>query len=209
VFYYVFSAFYIAELVGSFTAAVTIDISPWISCGLSMSAICTCLFLLWVMPRPEKQDPFHPNNTPPKITVPSDENTSLLRRSQISTQNPTINGIAGALSHKNSLLFVPLFFTNSLRHTILNILIQYGSKRFELKISTGALFYTETAIVNIFLFLFLVPLLSSNLGTKYNIQPQMTDLWLARTCVCLLCLGSLMIGLSPSSKDLPFGMNKS
>ncbi|TVY56613.1 Efflux pump ustT, partial [Lachnellula cervina] len=38
-FYYIFSAFYVAELIASFVASVTTDISPWIPCSLAMGSV--------------------------------------------------------------------------------------------------------------------------------------------------------------------------
>ena len=103
------------------------------------------------------------------------------------------------------LLALPVFLTGSLRYTILNVLIQYSSNRFGLKISEGAFFYTETAMVNMFLFLLLVPILTGYLRTRYEIRPPKMDLFMCRTGVLNLALGSLLIGLSPSTKVLPVG----
>jgi hypothetical protein len=200
-FYYIFAAFYVAELVGSFTAAATTDISPWISCGLSMLAIFACLLLLRVTPDSEKS-----NRSSPSVdsTLSANEGTALLA-AEPRSQNHPVKGLRTALLQRKMLLALPIFLTGSLRFTILNVLIQYASNRFGLKISTGALFYTETAIVNILLFLLIVPALSSYIQTKYEVHPRAIDLFMSRTCVFLLALGSLLMGLSPSSEILPVG----
>jgi MFS family permease len=109
------------------------------------------------------------------------------------------------LLKKTVLLTLPVFLTGSLRYTILNILIQYSSNRFNLKISAGALFYTETAVVNMFLFLLLVPTFTGYLRKRYDVRPQNLDLFMCRTGVVLLALGSLFMGLSPSRRVLPMG----
>lgn len=138
-------------------------------------------------------------------TLPeSNQNTTPLSNKPL-VQSQLIGGIRSALSNKNVLFAIPVFLTGSLRFTILNILIQYGSNRFKLKISTGALFYTETAVVNMLLFLFAAPFLSFYIITKYHVRPQIIDLFVSRTCVSLLCFGSLLIGLSRTSKILPIG----
>jgi len=194
----------VAELVSSFTAAVTTDISPWISCGLSMTAILLCLLLLWVMPESGKSLDQPPSDSHQDAMPHPDESSPLLS-AKPSAQSSLVDGIRSTLSNKNILLAIPVFLTGSLRFTILNVLIQYGSERFNLKISTGALFYTETALVNMILFLFAVPLLSSYIHKQHRISPQLIDLFMSRTCVCLLCVGSLLIGLSPSINFLPIG----
>lgn len=168
-----------------------------------MGAIFACLLLIWVMP--ESRRLVHLSSGNHQNAMQCRNESSTLLTTKPLTQSSSVNGIRSALSNKNILLAIPVFLTGSLRFTILNVLIQYGSNRFNLKISTGALFYTETAVVNMLLFLFAVPMLSSYIRTKHNVRPQTIDLFMSRTCVCLLCLGSLLIGLSPSSEILPIG----
>jgi cytochrome c biogenesis factor len=168
-----------------------------------MAAIFACLFLLWVMPESKKL--LDVSSSDHQDTTPHPNESSALLTARLPIQNSSVDGIRSALSNKNTLLAIPVFLTGSLRFTMLNVLIQYGSNRFHIKISTGALFYTETAIINMLLFLFTVPTLSTYIRTKHNVRPQIIDLFMSRTCVCLLCLGSLLIGLSPSKEILPIG----
>jgi cytochrome c biogenesis factor len=168
-----------------------------------MGAIFACLLLLWVMPGSQRLIHLSSGNHQNAMQC-GNESTALLTTKPL-TRSSSVDGIRSALSNKNILLAIPVFLTGSLRFTILNVLIQYGSNRFNLKISTGALFYTETAVVNMLLFLFAVPMLSSYIRTRHNVRPQTIDLFMSRACVCLLCLGSLLIGLSPSSEILPIG----
>lgn len=116
-----------------------------------------------------------------------------------------VNGVTSALSNRNILLVIPVFLVGIFRYAMLNILIQYASVRFGLKISKGATFYTETAFINIVLFLFLIPRLTTYIRLTYNIKPEIIDLTLVRTSVVLLALGCLAIGLSQSSAILPIG----
>jgi hypothetical protein len=136
-------------------------------------------------------------------TMPLLDERSAPLASGLLRSSSEVGSISIALSNKNFLLALPVFLTGSLRFTILNVLIQYASNRFNLKISTGAFFYTETAIVNMLLFLFAVPILSSYLRTNYNINAQTIDLFMSRICVCFLCIGSLLIGLSSIVEFLP------
>ncbi|KAH7355376.1 hypothetical protein BKA65DRAFT_394485, partial [Rhexocercosporidium sp. MPI-PUGE-AT-0058] len=114
--------------------------------------------------------------------------------------------LISALSNTNTLLTIPIFLVGIFRYAMLNILIQYASVRFGLKISTGAIFYTETAIVNIFLFLLLVPQLTAYIRLKYNVQPNVIDLFLVRTSVTLMCVGCLAIGFAQTRWLLPIGV---
>ncbi|KAK0119437.1 hypothetical protein ONS95_010886 [Cadophora gregata] len=200
-FYYIFSAFYVAELISSFVASITLDISPWIPCGLAMGAVVLCLILLVVMPDPGKSA--NSDQIRPK---PGDDLGESICSPTASSSSTSARGLISALSHRNIRLTIPVFLVGIFRYAMLNILIQYASMRFGLKISTGATFYTETAVVNIVLFLFLVPQLTGHVRRKYSIQPSVIDLFLVRTSVTLMCIGCLAIGLAQSSSLLPIGV---
>lgn len=176
---------------------MTIDISPWIPCGLAMSSVILCLLLLLFMPDlrnsivglrfPKLGDE---GETGDAVDVPA---------------NRSVDSLLGALSDNNTLLIIPVFLVGIFRYTTLNILIQYASIQFGMKISTGAIFYTETAVVNIVLFLFVVPQSTSYIRKKYGIRPQVIDLFLVRSSVCLMCVGCVCIGLARSSTILTIG----
>ena len=194
-FYYIFSAFYVAELIASFTASVTTDISPWIPCTLAMASVILCILLLAVMPESRKTY-CSPQATPPESHMQDGGGIRL---------SPNANGILSALKTPKILLTIPVFLVGIYRYTILGLLIGYASYRFQMKISRGAIFFTEAAFVNIFLFLFLIPQLSSHLRRKYLVRPEVIDLFLVRTSVSLMSVGTLLIGISPSFNLLPIG----
>ncbi|KAG4438808.1 hypothetical protein IFR05_005699 [Cadophora sp. M221] len=203
-FYYIFSAFYVAELISSFVASVTLDVSPWIPCGLAMCSIILCLVLLAVMPDPGISDASTPQILPK--SSPANETDPSSPSPTTSPDSTSVQSLISALSNRNILLTIPVFLVGIFRYAMLNILIQYASVRFGLKISTGATFYTETAIVNIFLFLFMVPQLTAYVRHKYNVQPSVIDLFLVRTSVTLMCVGCLAIGFAQESQLLPIGV---
>lgn len=196
-FYYIFSAFYLAELLGSFIASVTIDISPWIPCGLATGSVTLCLILLLFMPDLWK---FQSHQRPSR-PADEDEDGDTLQ----STKHRSIDGLVRLLSNKNILLIIPVFLVSDFRYTILSILMQYASVQFGLRISIGATFYTETAIVNVALFLFLVPQTTSHIRQRYQVRSQAIDLFLVRSSVCIMCVGCICIRLAPSSNILPIG----
>ncbi|PQE10193.1 mfs multidrug transporter protein [Rutstroemia sp. NJR-2017a WRK4] len=187
-FYYIFSAFYVAELVASYIASVTIDISPWIPCGMAICAVTFGLLLLWVMPGSQN---------------PAETQTRELS-SPTTTKPSIISSLAQAVSRPQVLFSIPVFLVGTLRYTTLNVLIQYSSLRFNTSISKGSLYYTETAIINIFLFLFLIPRVTAWVREGYHVRPESIDLALVRISVGMLLLGSLSIGLAPEKKWLPF-----
>ncbi|TVY23472.1 Efflux pump [Lachnellula hyalina] len=196
-FYYIFSAFYVAELIASFVASVTTDISPWIPCSLAMGSIILCLILLAVMPDPRGSKN---HSESPESHIAEDYTSRTI------TKPTTTSRLLTLLSNPNILFTVPVFLVGILRYTTLNVLIQYANIRFHLPLSTGATFYTETAGINILLFLFLIPALTSHIRTNYAVRPQTIDLFLVRTSVCLMSMGSLAIGLAPTTSLLPLGV---
>lgn len=107
-----------------------------------------------------------------------------------------------ALSNANVVLALPVFFVGSVRYSVLNLLMQYASIRFGLRISRTALFYTETALANTVLFLFVVPYLTTFLRSKYSLSPQSIDLGFVRISVFLLSFGALCLALSPTGETL-------
>lgn len=195
-FYYIFSAFYIAELLASFLAAITIEISPWIPSGMAMGSVIFCLLLLWLLPSPVL-------NTDIGSTRPSEAPAVDAASRSGAEKSSAISTLFTALSNTNVLLTIPAFLVGIFRYTTLNVLIQYASVRFGISIATGAMFYTETALVNIFLFLFAVPTLTIYVRKRYGVQPQRIDLFLVRSSVLLMCCGSLGIGLAWSGILLP------
>ncbi|KAI9649618.1 hypothetical protein NHQ30_002199 [Ciborinia camelliae] len=200
-FYYIFSAFYIAELVGSYLASITIDISPWISCGMAMGSVILGLLLLWMIPLSQSG-----RQHKSSLNQPSQQTSSS--STLLPTPKPTIlTTIHYALTQSNILLCIPVFLVGTLRYTTLNVLIQYSSIRFNTKISQGAIFYTETAIINIFLFLFLIPRITTYIQSKYHVRSEKIDLALVRISVCLLLMGSLAIGLAPTKGWIPVGVS--
>jgi hypothetical protein len=196
-FYYIFSAFYVAELIASFTAYMTTSISPWIPCSLALGSVILCLILLVFMPGPRKSlhNPHHipfPEPEPPETPQPP-------------AKSSTARTLFAALTNPKILLTIPVFLVGIYRYTILNILIPYASIRFHTFIYSGALYYTETAIVNIILFLFLIPNLTSHVRNKYNIRPEVIDLFLVRMSTGLMSVGALFIGLAQSANLIPIG----
>lgn len=204
-FYYIFSAFYVAELLSSYIASLTMDISPWIPLGLAIFSVVSCMLVLWLVPHSESSgspgDSRNVTEGTADLAQPDSGDVSLAAQ----PTSHEINGLISALSNGSIILILPVFLVGIFRYTTLNVLIQYASVRFGLRISTGATFYTETAIINIILFLFAIPRITEYLRIKRKVRPEVMDLMMVRASVLLMCFGSLAIGLSQSAKFLPLG----
>ena len=165
-----------------------------------MGSVILCLLLLLLMPDLRKSTV---GSKSPKLD--HEDETSI---SVDLSKHRSKDGLLAALSNSNTLLIIPVFLVGIFRYTTLNILIQYASVQFGMRISMGATFYTETAIVNIGLFMFIIPQLTSYVREKYSVRPQVIDLFLVRCSVCLMCIGCVFIGLARSSKILPIGKSQ-
>jgi len=175
---------------------------------MSIGSLIICLLLLAFTPNHSKSVGNENENTVDMTRAPStndpddpDEDPNA----GYPAKSGAVTSLLSALRHTQILLIIPVFLIGIFRYTLLDILIQYASVRFGMKISTGVIFYTETAGVNIFLFLFIIPRTTAYLQKKYKVRPPIMDLVLVRTSVSLLCLGCLGIGLAPSQGLLPFG----
>lgn len=201
-YYYIFSAFYIAEMVSSGLASATLDISPWIPSALAYGSILFCLVIQLRIPQRSEQHRADSQNmgrrSPADEDLTEQENASLCREGEF----PKTTSFRAAFSNHNVLLVVPAFFVGSTRYTVLNVLMQYAHVRFGWIVSRTALIYTETAIVNICLFLIVMPRLTTSIKTKYGVRPQTIDLTMVRTSVCLLSFGTLCLALSPNATTI-------
>jgi hypothetical protein len=162
------------------------------------------MLILAIMPDPRKSQHYLSTTSTPETASDSGESRSSIR---MATKPTLVNGLRSAVANQNVLLIIPVFFAGAFRYITLNFLVQYASVRFGIKISTGATFYTETATVNIILFLFVIPQLTTYIRRRYNIGPQVIDLFLVRTSVTLMCIGCLAIGFAPTARALPIGMD--
>lgn len=193
-FYYIYSAFYMAELVASALASATMDISPWIPCGMAVTAIFLCLALLWIRPiRNDKLEHAAPHSYP------------LTHEGLSSLSSIISRSFKDILSNRNFIHIIPVFFVGTTRYTVLNVLMQYTALRFGWKLSRAALFYTETASINIILFLFLIPWTLNIIRKKYGPEPESIDLTIVRLSLLFLLIGSLGIGISCRGRLLPIG----
>jgi hypothetical protein len=127
------------------------------------------------------------------------------RNDELEPQVPRSKNLKDVFSNTNLIASIPVFLVGTQRLTLLNVLMQYTSLRFGWPISRTSLFYTETAITNLVLFLILLPSLRSYLKERRGISPERIDHMTVRASVCFLSLGALCIGLAPTGSMLPFG----
>lgn len=112
---------------------------------------------------------------------------------------------ANVLWTRNFIVSLSVLLIGMQRQASLSILLQYAPVRFGLKISTAALFHTEVAIINITLFLLILPPVIRALISRGQLRPQSIDWMIILVSLLILALGAVLIGLAPSVYMLLFG----
>ncbi|KAF2842536.1 MFS general substrate transporter [Patellaria atrata CBS 101060] len=232
VFYLVFSAFYVGELISSFIASLTTDISPWIPYASAVIALLLCLLVLTLMPtdshviakRIPSQD-IQSQLMEESNALLSESVSNLSGRGHVEDPPTSMDmgspvGIAvtdsisskketrllNVLSNSSLLAIIPAFLVCALRYTMLNILMQYCYIRFDWKFSRTALFFSEAAIVNILLFSLILPNAVPWIKKRYNIPAKVFDRLTAEIFLCLLSSGAFALGISPGWQFIPIAV---
>ncbi|KAI1378990.1 major facilitator superfamily domain-containing protein [Hypoxylon crocopeplum] len=201
-FYLMYCVYLGTELIGPIISAATMDISPYIPIALTLASIMIALGILQLIDerKPSRGRDHNPEQMfqPPESAVNHD---SSIRTQAAPSSGATSrsDSLAMLLRQKNILLILAVFLTPYLRPATMFILQQYASVRFDWKISRTSLLTSEAAIVNIILFLFIIPQVTSMIRARFDVRQETIDLSVAQISLALLTGGSLLIGLSPNS----------
>lgn len=189
----------VIELVAPFVASKTMDIGLWIPFSIGIGSLLLCYPVLFFMQSEQ------PQVGEDATAVP--DNSSIL--TETLPHEPLSNDLCGKqtvradsllsfLKMRNGLFVLPVFFMVPFRAATLNVLLQYTSVRFHWKISHVGILLSEVALVNIVLFLLLLPSLVTWVKNRYHVAPPIIDLTVARTSAILLSVGAVLLGLSPN-----------
>lgn len=187
------------------------DIALWISAALGVGFLLLCFPLLGFMPEMKGgQVQLDPTGALNKSQSPDPLNSlsSTIHASEESDDEPSFKGdpsIAQMLLQPNVLLAIPAFLVGTLRPVTLNVLIRYTSVRFGWKLSKTTFLVSEVAIINIILFLGILPLLVTFLRRNFSVTSPRIDISVARVSLMLLTIGALVIGLATSDRVVVVG----
>lgn len=205
-FYLMYCVYLGTELIGPLIAAATTDISPYIPIGLTLACIITAVGILQLIteriPRLEKN--IISRQEPQSSSTGVDDDNSP-PQTQSTTAEPVSEGrddLAMLLKKKNILLILAAFLTPYVRPATMFVLQQYASVRFDWKISRTSLLTSEAAVVNIILYLFIIPQLTSIVRMRFNVTQQTIDMNVVRISFVLLTIGALLVGLATTSNLL-------
>lgn len=114
--------------------------------------------------------------------------------------------LASLLWKRSFFLALTILLIGTLQPASLSVLLQYASARFGLRISEAAMLLSEVAIVNIVLFLFVLPHVIAFVTSRWHIRSQVIDWIIVQFSLLILALGALLIGSAPSIQVLLPGM---
>jgi hypothetical protein len=178
------------------------ETSLWIPFGLGILFVGLCIPVLIVMPESHKlDDDLSAQNSQQRST-----GVDATLRPAASVHWKQIFGrwqedqdsLISVFRRRNMLLAFMVLLVGTLRPATLSVLLQYATVRFDWKISKAAMLISEVAIVNIVLFLFILPQAIRWISFRWRIQPQTRDRIIVHVSLLILTLGALLIGLAPS-----------
>jgi hypothetical protein len=108
--------------------------------------------------------------------------------------------------NRNIPLALSVMFVGAFRPASVAILLQYARTRFGWLITDTAFLVSEIAIVNIVLFLLVLPQVIAWAVSRWHVRAQMIDWNIVFSSLLILASGTMLIGVAPSSATLIPGM---
>lgn len=178
------------------------ETSLYISFGVGILFLLLCIPVLLFLPEThtptagksrrvsQQQGPNHEydEDTP---SIPSVQLSDDVQRKP----EPTLLSV---LTQRNMLLAFGVLYISNLRPATLNVLLQYVTVRFHWKTHEAAVLMSEVAVVNIVLFLFIVPAVNKWVSPRLHVRHDLMTWSVVLASLSLLALGALLIGLASS-----------
>ena len=162
------------------------------------------------MPETHKGDVLATSTFDPESTTNHEGNAAATCETQLPhldthRRHRLHESLLSVFGQRNMLLAFTVLFVGALRPATLSVLLQYVTVRFGWPISQTAMLVSEIAIVNIVLFLFILPQLIVWISSRWQIQPQIIDWTIVLVSLLILALGAALIGVAPSTSSLISG----
>jgi hypothetical protein len=205
--YYLLYCIYLStELIGPYIASVTMDISPYIPLSLTIFCLLTSLLTLAFIGEPNFGDKREVIGRPTSETSaassedasndPGEENNACLSGGN--------HGLRSLLRSRNVLITLAIFIVPAFRPTTTHVLLQYMSSRFHWKLSQSTIFISEIAVINIILYLLVLPRAILWIETRFNTPKEVIDLAVVRLSLLLLVVGALLLGCAPKAYQVRY-----
>lgn len=109
------------------------------------------------------------------------------------------------LYQTNILVGLAVLFIGALRPAVVATLFQYAATRFGSPLAQTAMMISEIAVVNIVLFLFVVPQCIAWVSTRYELEAQTIDYTIVFVSLMVLASGAFLMAVAPSITLLHIG----
>ncbi|KAI0202877.1 major facilitator superfamily domain-containing protein [Astrocystis sublimbata] len=201
----------IADLVGPALGALTMEQHIWMPFLLAISS-----FTFMLVPALLLEDEAallhtevgHIGSEENGTERSSDEEQPLLRGLNDNTNGSRIETSSSVhATHVVYAIVFGSFFLLSMARDSNNFLIPWIAWRFDESMAEAGLIFSLRAIVSSILFFVLLPLASSYASNKLGASPSSQDLTLSTISAILLCIGSVIMALSPSLTTLVAGFS--
>lgn len=200
----------LAALVMPPLAAALMEVNPWIPNLGGTILIIASLPIFALLPETLNYMPSTTSSASyaEGATWSSDQDTSFGKRHR------TISRLMSRI--RRSLVFltddwrVPVLILPFLIHMLVTLLgqllLQYLSKRYALKLSKAILLQTIRTGVIVLLLFVILPYLSTAIMRWFKLSAQRKDLYLARISTALLAIGFTLVGLAPNIPIVAIGL---
>ncbi|KAK7213376.1 hypothetical protein V2G26_020554 [Clonostachys chloroleuca] len=197
--YHFYSCFIFAELIGPPIVSAAADISPWLPFIISYILLFFTFPVLVIMSNydtaPQSPHTSHEQSTHPDVP-PESRNCLRIALSATIDQFQILKFI---FSTGKMRLASVIFLIGTLRGISLRALIQYTSVRFGWKLSRTNALIIEVALVNLLLFLFIMPALIRVVSIYLKPEAQVLSLGILKSSLSFLFVGSLLLAFAASS----------
>lgn len=203
----VYSAYLLTELVAPPLASVTMDVPIWLPFIFSIFFLIFYLPIAALVPNKRNLNAGHGRTN--VESVPDEPAETVSETSGVSNATEvtpnTSENLLDKFKTRNMALAVPVFLVGLLRPSTLNVLIQCTSKYFSWKHAEAVILLSEVAIVNLTLFLVIVPQGMKIVRIRYHLHQWVLDLAIVRESMPCLSFGALCLGLAPNVPTIIIG----
>jgi membrane protein YdbS with pleckstrin-like domain len=186
------------ELFAPAVASMTMDISLDIPFILALGYLITGSLITTVIA----------DNPPTMSGTVSSQDRPSRRASQprSSSVAQSLRRLRPLLKRRSIQMVLPIFFVGMFRMAIISVMMQYPRVRFGWKLSQVTSLFTAVAVLNLVVFLAIVPYLLQHLRTRYSTSEVSLQVALVRYSLLSTAVGCLIIGVAPSAMLLCIGI---
>lgn len=196
-FYLINIAYMFDELLAPAIVSITVEVSLWIPFALSLIYLIAGGAISYVIPDyPEGSE-----------VIPSDADRQI-RHAPIPSAfsiSQYIRSVCQVIRKRSILLSLPIFFVGMFRMAIISVMMQYPTIRFDWKLSQVTTLFTATAVLNLVLFLVILPYWLRYIRSKYSTPDMNIQLGLVRYSLIATAAGCFSIAITPSAAILCLG----